>query len=334
MIIAVDAMGGDHAPKAQVQGALLRLKENKDLRIQLYGDRAKILSVLDGEMIDDDRLQIIHCTEVVTGEDEPVRAVRKKKDSSMVRAAEAVRKGKADACVSAGNTGALMAAGLFVTGRIKGIHRPALAPVMPTMDGKGFLMLDVGANADSKPEHLLQFAIMGSIYAEKVRGIERPTVGLLNIGTEEGKGNELTKEAYALLKDAPIHFIGNVESRDLLDGVADVVVTDGYTGNMVLKTLEGTALHILSMLKDVFMSSTKTKIGALLVKNDLKKAASGLDYKEHGGAGLFGLRGPVIKAHGSSDEQAMFNAIRQAETMVKEDVVSMIEATIRKEDTE
>lgn len=331
MIIAVDAMGGDHAPKAQVEGALLRLQENKDLRIQLYGDRAKILPVLDGKMIDDDRLQIIHCTEVVTGEDEPVRAVRKKKDASMVRAAEAVRKGKAEACVSSGNTGALMAAGLFVTGRIKGIQRPALAPTMPTMDGKGFVMLDVGANVDSKAEHLLQFAIMGSIYAEKVRGIDRPTVALLNIGTEEGKGSELVKETYALLERAPIHFIGNVEARDLLDGVADVVVTDGYTGNMVLKTLEGTALHILTMLKEVFMTSMKTKVGALLVKNELKTKAKALDYKEHGGAGLFGLRGPVIKAHGSSDAQAFSNAIRQAETMVTYKVTSLIEETIEKE---
>lgn len=224
-----------------------------------------------------------------------------------------------------------MSAGLFIVGRIDGVDRPALAPTLPTMDGKGFLMLDLGANADAKPEHLVQYAIMGSIYAEKVRGVQNPTVGLLNIGTEEKKGNELTKVAFPLLKEAPVNFIGNVESRDLLNGAADVVVTDGFTGNMVLKTIEGTAMNVFAMIKDVFMASTKTKIAAMLVKNDLSALKGMLDYSEYGGAGLFGLKAPVIKAHGSSNGTAFYNAIRQARTMVEHDVAGKIYSTLKEE---
>ena len=217
---------------------------------------------------------------------------------------------------------------------MEGIERPALAPTLPTVDGQGFLLLDVGANADSKPVHLKQFAIMGSIYAEKVRGVEKPRVGLLNIGTEEGKGNELTKGAYELLSDAPIHFIGNVEARDLLTGAADVVVTDGFTGNMVLKTIEGTALGFFSMLKEVYTASMKTKLSAALVKNELGGLKGKLDYTEYGGAGLFGVQSPVIKAHGSSNANAILNAIRQARTMVQYDVSGTIRETIGKAETE
>lgn len=224
-----------------------------------------------------------------------------------------------------------MAAGLFVVGRIEGVDRPALAPTLPTIDGKGFVMLDMGANAEARPEHLVQYAVMGSIYAEKVRGIQNPTVGLLNIGTEEKKGNDLTKAAYPLLKQAPINFIGNVESRDLLNGAADVVVTDGFTGNMVLKTIEGTAMNVFAMIKDVFMASTKTKIAALLVKDNLSGLKGMLDYSEYGGAGLFGLKAPVIKAHGSSNANALFNAIRQTRTMVEFDVTGTIHRTLEKE---
>ena len=224
-----------------------------------------------------------------------------------------------------------MSAGLFIVGRIKGVERPALAPTLPTMDKKGFVFLDVGANADSKPNHLYQFARMGAVYAERVRGIDNPRVGLLNIGTEEGKGSELVKETYNLLKEAPINFIGNVESRDLLNGVADVVVTDGFTGNMVLKTLEGTAINIFSALKDVLMSSTKTKIGAMLIKNDLRSMKSLMDYTEYGGAALFGLNEPVIKAHGSSNANAIFNAIRQAVLMMEHDVSNTMKEAVGKE---
>ncbi|MDN7241281.1 phosphate acyltransferase PlsX [Planococcus sp. N028] len=327
MIIAVDAMGGDNAPKEIIEGVYKALSEFSDLEIQLYGHEEKMQPYLRAQ----DRLSVIHCEEIIGAEDDPVRAVRRKKNASMVQMAQAVKEGRADACVSAGNTGALMAAGLFVVGRIEGVDRPALAPTLPTIDGKGFVMLDMGANAEARPEHLVQYAVMGSIYAEKVRGIENPTVGLLNIGTEEKKGNDLTKAAFPLLKQAPINFIGNVESRDLLNGVADVVVTDGFTGNMVLKTIEGTAMNVFAMIKDVFMASTKTKIAALLVKNDLSGLKGMLDYSEYGGAGLFGLKAPVIKAHGSSNANALFNAIRQTRTMVEYDVTGTIHSTLEKE---
>ena len=328
MIIAVDAMGGDHAPEEIIKGVLQSLHAFEDIRIHIFGDEQKMAPYLEPHP----RLQVIHCTEVIEPDDEPVRAIRKKKDASMVRMAQAVKDGEAQACVSAGNTGALMSAGLFIVGRLEGIQRPALAPTLPTIDGNGFVLLDAGANSDSKPAQLAQFAIMGSIYAEKVRGIEKPRVGLLNIGTEAGKGNELTKLAYAELQAAPIHFIGNVESRDLLNGAADVVVTDGFTGNMVLKTIEGTAMNVFSMIKDVFMSSLKTKLAAGLVKDDLKGLKKKMDYSEYGGAGLFGLNHPVIKAHGSSNANALFNAVRQARTMVEYQVCETIKETIGEEE--
>ncbi|MCP2033116.1 glycerol-3-phosphate acyltransferase PlsX [Planomicrobium sp. HSC-17F08] len=327
MIIAVDGMGGDNAPKEIIEGVYKALEEFGDLSVQLYGHQEKMQPFLKQH----ERLNVIHCEEIIEATDDPVRAVRRKKGASMVQMAQAVKDGRADACVSAGNTGALMAAGLFVVGRIDGVDRPALAPTLPTIDGKGFVMLDMGANAEARPEHLVQYAVMGSIYAEKVRGIQNPTVGLLNIGTEEKKGNDLTKAAFPMLKDAPVNFIGNVESRDLLNGAADVVVTDGFTGNMVLKTIEGTAMNVFAMIKDVFMSSTKTKVAALLVKNDLNGLKGMLDYSEYGGAGLFGLKAPVIKAHGSSNANALFNAIRQTRTMVEYDVTGTIYSTLKKE---
>src|SRR5690606_25219581 len=327
MKIAVDAMGGDNAPKEIIAGVYKALDEFGDIEIQLYGHQEKMQPFLKQH----ERLNVIHCEEIIEATDDPVRAVRRKKGASMVQMAQAVKDGRADACVSAGNTGALMAAGLFVVGRIDGVDRPALAPTLPTIDGKGFVMLDMGANAEARPEHLVQYAIMGSIYAEKVRGIKNPTVGLLNIGTEEKKGNDLTKAAFPLLKEAPVNFIGNVESRDLLNGVADVVVTDGFTGNMVLKTIEGTAMNVFSMIKDVFMSSAKTKVAAFLVKDNIKGLKGMLDYSEYGGAGLFGLKAPVIKAHGSSNATALFNAIRQTRTMVEYDVTGTIYSTLKKE---
>lgn len=327
MIIAVDGMGGDNAPKEIIEGVYKALQEFGDISVQLYGHQEKMQPFLKQH----ERLNVIHCEEIIEATDDPVRAVRRKKGASMVQMAQAVKDGRADACISAGNTGALMAAGLFVVGRIDGVDRPALAPTLPTIDGKGFVMLDMGANAEARPEHLVQYAVMGSIYAEKVRGIQNPTVGLLNIGTEEKKGNDLTKAAFPLLKEAPVNFIGNVESRDLLNGAADVVVTDGFTGNMVLKTIEGTAMNVFAMIKDVFMSSTKTKLAALLVKNDLNGLKGMLDYSEYGGAGLFGLKAPVIKAHGSSNANALFNAIRQTRTMVEYDVTGTIYSTLKKE---
>lgn len=324
MKLAIDAMGGDHAPKEIVIGAMKAIETYPDIHITLVGDENKIKQYLTSS----DRISILHTDEVILGTDEPVRAVRRKKNASMVLAAQQVTDGKADACISAGNTGALMAAGLFVVGRIDGIDRPALSPTLPTIGGEGFLLLDVGANVDAKSEHLLQYAIMGSIYSEKVRGIAKPRVGLLNIGTEEKKGNELTKQAFDLLKQANINFVGNVEARDLLEGVADVVITDGFTGNMVLKTIEGTALSMFKMLKTSLMSSVKSKLAAAVLKPEFANLKNTMDYSEYGGAGLFGLKAPVIKAHGSSNSQSIFSAIRQTREMVEKDVVALIKKTV------
>ncbi|MFF5993280.1 phosphate acyltransferase PlsX [Lysinibacillus sp. KU-BSD001] len=324
MKLAVDGMGGDNAPQAIVEGVMQALEDFTDIEILLYGRQEAMTPYLK----EHPRLTVIHCEEVVEADDDPARAVRRKKDSSMARMLEAVADGTADACLSAGNTGALMAGGLFKVGRIEGVGRPALATTLPTIDGKGFLMLDLGANADAKPENLLQYAIMGDIYAKKVRGYAAPRVGLLNIGTEEKKGNELTKASFDLLKEANMNFEGNVEARELLNGVADVVVTDGFTGNMVLKTIEGTAGTLFAMLKGAFTSSTKAKIGAVLAKNGLKDLKTKMDYTEYGGAALFGLKAPVIKAHGSSNARAIYSAIKQARTMVEHDVCATIQATI------
>lgn len=324
MRISIDAMGGDHAPKEIVLGAQQAIEKFPDLEIVLVGDETKIAPFLTNK----ERITVIHTEEQILGTDEPVRAVRRKKDASLVMAANLVKENEVDACISAGNTGALMAAGLFVVGRINGIDRPALAPTLPTLTGEGFLLLDVGANADAKPEHVRQYAIMGSIYAEKVMGIDKPRVGLLNIGTEEGKGNELTKQIYQLLKETDIHFVGNVEARELLNGVADVVVTDGFTGNMVLKTIEGTAMNMFAMLKDALYKNMKTKLAAAVIKSDLKGIKKKMDYSEYGGAGLFGLKAPIIKAHGSSNANAIVSAIRQAKIMVDNEVVGKIKESI------
>lgn len=325
MKLAIDAMGGDHAPNEIVLGVMDAIQEFNDLEITLIGDESKIKPVLTNP----NNISIMHTTEMITSEDEPVRAVRKKKNASLVLMAKEVKEKRADACISAGNTGALMSVGLLVVGRIKGIDRPALCPTFPTIDDKGFLLLDVGANVEAKAHHLLQYGIMGSIYAEKVREINNPTVGLLNVGTEAGKGSELTKKAFQLLEDAPINFIGNVEARDLLTGVADVVVTDGFSGNIALKTIEGTALNVFSLLKDALSSSLKSKLAAGLIKNDLYALKDKLDYSEYGGAGLFGLDAPVVKAHGSSKRRAIFNAIKQARHMVENQMTETIRSTIQ-----
>ncbi|PLR77602.1 phosphate acyltransferase [Bacillus sp. V3-13] len=325
MKIAIDAMGGDHAPKEIVLGAIKAIEAYRDIHITLVGDEAKINHYLTSN----ERIKIIHTDEVILGTDEPVKAVRRKKNASMVLAAQQVADGAADGCISAGNTGALMAAGLFVVGRIDGIERPALSPTLPTIGGEGFLLLDVGANVDAKPEHLLQYAIIGSVYSEKVRGVKNPRIGLLNIGTEEKKGNELAKKAFDMISAADLNFIGNVEARDLLDGVADVVVTDGFTGNMVLKTIEGTASTVFKMMKAALTGSLKSKLAAAVLKPDLVQLKNKMDYSEYGGAGLFGLKAPVIKAHGSSDANAVFHAIRQTREMIAKDVSGTIKNAIR-----
>lgn len=324
MKLAIDAMGGDNAPKEIVLGAMEAVSSIDDLEITLIGDEQAIKAHLSNHQ----RIYVMHTDEAITSEDEPVRAVRRKKNASVVLMAKEVKEKRADACISAGNTGALMSAGLFGLGRITGIERPALCPTLPTVDGSGFLLMDAGANVDAKPSHLVQYAVMGSIYMKKVRAISEPAVGLLNVGTEDVKGNELTKQAYSLLNDAPVRFVGNVEARELLNGVVDVVVTDGFTGNIALKSIEGTAMSMLSMLKETLMSSFKTKLAAGLVKSDLKGLKNKLDYSEYGGAGLLGLGAPVIKAHGTSDQRAIYNAIRQADYMVRNHITETIRTTI------
>lgn len=325
MKIAIDAMGGDNAPQAVVEGAMEAITYVKKLEITLVGDEDKITPFLKN----DERINILHTKEVVSGDDEPMRVVRTKKTSSLVLMAKEVKEKRADACISAGNTGALVVSGLFVVGRMKGIDRPALSPTLPTADQKGFLLLDAGANVDANAHNLLQYAVMGSIYSEKVRGIENPTVGLLNVGTESGKGSNLTKKAYSLMQHAPIHFIGNVESRDLLGGAADVVVTDGFSGNIALKAIEGTASHVMKQLKESLTSNVKAKIAAGLMKKDLLKLKKSLDYPEFGGAALFGLAAPVIKSHGSSNARAIYHTIIQACDMVENNMIRTIDKTMQ-----
>lgn len=317
--IAVDAMGGDHAPQALVEGVNQAIQDFKDIEVILYGDEAKIKQYLTAT----ERVSIVHTDEKINSDDEPTRAIRRKKQASMVLAAHAVKNGEADAMLSAGNTGALLTAGYFIVGRIKVIDRPGLMSTLPTLDGKGYDMLDLGANAENTPTHLHQYAIMGAYYAENVRGIKRPRIGLLNNGTEESKGDPLRKETYQLLAaDPSLNFVGNVEARDLMDGVADVVVTDGFTGNAVLKTMEGTALGLFRQLKTVLSSGgLKAKIGAFLLKNDLRGLKKTLDYSDVGGAVLFGLQAPVVKTHGSSDAKAVYSTIRQIRTMLETDVI-------------
>lgn len=322
MRIAIDAMGGDNAPEEAVGGALAAAQEWNDTVIVLVGDQARIESVLAGRSAPN--LEIRHASEIIAGDEEPVRAVRRKKDASMVVAARMVREGEADAMVSAGNTGALMAAGLLVVGRIEGIDRPALAPLIPSADNVGVLALDLGANMDAKPEHLLQYAIMGGIYRMQVHGMERPRVGLLNVGTEPGKGNELTKAAFELLESAPIAFVGNVEARDVLNRACDVLVCDGFAGNIMLKSLEGAAGLIMGELKQEFSRSLLTKLAAAVMMPGLRGLKNKMDYKEAGGAPLLGVRGVVIKSHGSSDTRAFKNGVRQAREAVKNQLVRTI----------
>lgn len=320
--IAVDMMGGDDAPGIVLDAVKKAVEDFKDLEIILFGDESQY-------NLSHERIEFRHCTEKIEMEDEPVRAIKRKKDSSMVKMAEAVKSGEADGCVSAGNTGALMSAGLFIVGRIKGVARPALVVTLPTTDGKGFVFLDVGANADAKAEYLLQYAQLGNIYAQKIRGIQNPSVSLLNIGTEAAKGNSLTKKAYDLFeKNQSFNFTGNIEAKTLMDGNVDVVVTDGYTGNMVLKNLEGTAKSIGKMLKETIMSSFKNKLAGAVLKKDLETFAKKMDYSEYGGSVLLGLDGTVVKAHGSSNAKAFYSAIRQAKIAGEENIVQIMKDTV------
>lgn len=314
MKIAVDVMGGDYAPEEIIKGALMAAETSPDVHLILVGQKDRILPFLKGAI--PKNISLIEASEVIGMDEHPANAVRKRKDASIVVATHLVKLGDADAVVSAGSTGAQMAAALLGLGRIKGIERPAIATVLPTVEG-GKLILDVGANLDATPEHLCQYGLMGSIYAERILGIPNPRIGLLNVGSEEGKGNELTQKAYYLLKEAPINFIGNIEARDVPYGRADVVVCEGFAGNILLKMGEGLVGVLFQLIKEKITSNLIRKMGALAVKPGLKEIAQMMDHDEYGGAPLLGVNGISIICHGSSKTKAIFNAIRVAQECVQ-----------------
>lgn len=318
--IAIDAMGGDDAPGAMVAGAVWALKEKKDIKIILIGDEVQIQELLNKESYDKDRLEIVHAEEVISNEESPVLAIRRKKKSSLVIALNLVKEKKADALVSAGATGAVLAGGTLIVGRIKGIERPALGTFLPTKKGMTLLM-DAGANVDCKPHFLHQFAKMGAIYYEAFMGRANPTVALVNNGAEDKKGNALAKETFPMLKeDSNINFIGNIEAREIPSGDANVIICDGFVGNVILKLTEGLASFLLGLVKEAIMSTWISKIGGLLIKKAMQSIKRKLDYTEYGGAPLLGLEALVVKAHGSSDAKAFKNAILQCKTFADKKV--------------
>ncbi|WP_129597286.1 phosphate acyltransferase PlsX [Anaerophilus nitritogenes] len=326
--IAVDGMGGDHAPSEIVKGCIEAISQ-LDVEIFLIGKEEALKNALHGKNFDKDQIHVIDAQEVIENTDKPVAAVRKKKDSSIVVGINLLKEKKVDAFVSAGNTGALLAGSLFGLGRIKGIDRPAIASFYPTKKGKS-LLVDAGANAECKPRNLLEFGIMGSIYAQRVLKIENPSVGIANIGVEEGKGNPLVKDSFELFSKTSMNFYGNAEARDLPSGIVDVIVCDGFVGNIILKLTEGVAMNMMSMLKEQFLKNTITKIGATLLKSSLKEFKKVMDYTEYGGAPLLGVEGAVIKAHGSSNAKAIKNAIKQAKDFAQEEVIKNIKVQIQK----
>jgi len=329
MRIAVDAMGGDNAPVEVVKGCIRALERDKRLRLIIVGKEENIRDVLGGGQTE--RISIVNAAQVISAEDAPVEAIRKKKDSSMVVGMDLVKRKEAGAFISAGNTGALLAGALFRIGRIKGIDRPALAPVLPTLRG-GAMLIDAGANAECKPVNLLQFGMMGSAYMKGVLGVQNPRVALVNIGTEQGKGNALTKEAYALLEKSALNFIGNIEARSIPEGAADVLVCDGFVGNVILKLTEGLAMSLFSQLKAEFTANAASKLAAAVLKPGLKKLKDRMDYKQYGGAPLLGIAGGCIKAHGSSDALAIENAIMQAARFIENKVEQTITENVKTED--
>lgn len=309
--VAVDAMGGDNAPGEVIKGAVEAMNEDNRVKVFLVGREPVIREELKQYTYHEEQLEIVHAEEVIETGEPPVMAIRRKKDSSIVKAMYMVKEGKCDALVSAGSTGAVLVGGQVIVGRIKGVERPPLAPLIPNINGVS-LLLDCGANVDARPSQLLQFAKMGSIYMESVVGIKNPRVGLVNIGVEEEKGNALTKETYPLLQNCPeINFIGNVEARDIPMGVADVLVCEAFAGNIVLKMYEGVGAAMMKKIKAGMMSSLRSKIGALLVKPALKKTLKGFSTDEYGGAPLLGLNGLVVKTHGSSKAVEIRNSILQ-----------------------
>ena len=320
-------MGGDFAPRAAVAGAILALEDPAISKIILVGRQGDVSPLLDAANFDKSRLDLLHAEEVISMEDAPAAAIKAKKDSSVVVGLNLVKTGDAAAFVSAGSTGALLAGATTIVGRIKGIKRPALGVIFPNVSGHTFLV-DAGANVDARPEFLLQFAQMASVYAESVMGVANPRVGLINVGAEREKGNQLTKEAYDLLAASGLNFIGNVEGRDIPLGAVDVAVCDAFVGNIILKYSEGFAKGMMTMLKEELMAGTFSKIGAALSKGAYGRLRKRFDYTEVGGAPFIGLKGLVVKAHGSSNEVAIKSAIGQCAKFIKADVAGKIQATI------
>ncbi len=326
MKIIVDAFGGDNAPLEIIRGAVDAYHEY-GVEIILTGREDVIRSVSAENGISLDNITIVHADSVISNDEAGSDIIKKKSDSSMAVGLKLLSDGGGDAFVSAGNSGALCVGATLIVKRIKGIKRPGFAPVMPNINGY-FMLLDSGANVECKPQMLQQFGIMGSVYMNKVMGVSNPRVGLANVGTEEHKGDELRHEAYALLKDSPVNFIGNVEGRDIpLDG-CDVVVCDGFTGNMILKTYEGTAMALMKRIKGVFTKSLKTKLAAAIVMPEMKELKKSVDYNEVGGAPILGCAKPVFKAHGSANAKTIKNAIRVTKEYVENDVIASISAAL------
>ncbi|QVK19545.1 phosphate acyltransferase PlsX [Mycoplasmatota bacterium] len=321
MKIAVDAMGGDNAPKITVEGAMQAISKFSDIEIVLFGDENQIRPLLT----DSTRITIEHCEDYFRMDEKDLAAgVRKRKEASMIKAMKACFDKQCDAIVTAGPTGAVISGGTLIVKRIPGFSRPALGPTIPQINGEYMILLDSGANVECKPEWLLQFAQIASIYSEKVLGKKQPRIGLLNNGEEEKKGREFEKQTYDLLKDSDLNFVGNIEGKEILMNACDILVTDGFSGNIALKTIEGTAKAFGAILKKELMANFTGKLGAIIAKRNLKNIKKNFDASEVGGAVLFGCNSVVVKAHGSSDGYAYMNAIRQARKTVKENVIPKI----------
>ena len=313
MKIILDAFGGDNSPDCIINGGLLALEKYSDLEIVFVGYKDVLEAKLSQRKYDKNRVSIVESNSVITNDDSPAESIRSKKDSSIVIGYDHLKNNDdCSAFISAGSTGAVLSGALLKLGRLKGVMRPALAPLLPTKTGGQTLIIDCGANVDSKPEYLCQFAIMGSIYMSTLFGIEKPRVALLNIGVEDHKGNAFTKDVFAKMKELPINFVGNMEARDVTSGHYDVVVCDGFSGNVLLKATEGGALLVLKEMKNAIKSSLKSKIGALFMKKSLKSLAKKMDYNKYGGSPFLGCKKTVIKSHGSSDEVTILACIEQA----------------------
>ena len=328
MKVVVDAFGGDNAPLEIVEGAVLAVDKNKDLTVVLTGDKAKIENILKGRT---ERIEVVHAPDVITNDDVPTMAIRQKKESSLVKAFDLLKEDESViGLVSAGSTGAILSGAIMKIGRIKGISRPALAPILPTKKNTDVIIIDSGANVDCKSENLLHFAIMGSAYYSIVEGVESPRVALLNNGSEEHKGNELTKETYPLMKKLPINFVGNAEGREVMSGDVDVVVTDGFSGNVLLKGVEGAAIGILSVLKKEIKASFSAKIGYLFMRRAFKKLKAKLDINKHGGAPFLGCKKLVVKNHGSCGRENICASIMQVVKLHENRLNERIEEMIGK----